>query len=424
MASARDVAADLVHPRGDRVAGGQLAARDVDGRHRTPRVLRAARHPPERRGCRAPRSRTSQRSRPSPSSGAGAAAACRGDATATMSQRNQSAPASARFGLGREPDGPHHAQPQLARRTSEVPGEPGGAGAAHLPLRGLRVHPPGEAGLRREVEPADEVGLRPCAVVRHATGAVRPTTATAWRNDRAWHSPTSGVGPGSGGAISVGVEVEDGDGVGSSAGASVGEVQPDSRTAAASGREEPPHPITRAASVPPSSYADSRSASPTSPSTSRTGALWRQAERTDDRLHRAHGARRVVAPVDVEAERLAAALDRRGRAVVGEGAAGLEEDRVEEVLERAAHVAEVRRRAEHVAVRGEHVVGVGLERRADDHLDARDRVVRGAGDDGLGQRGHRRASASGGRSAGAARSRGYSRRASGVPSARELRGGG
>ena len=33
-----------------------------------------------------------------------------------------------------------------------------------------------------------------------------------------------------------------------------------------------PHPITRAASVPPSSYAASRPASPTSPSTSSTGA--------------------------------------------------------------------------------------------------------------------------------------------------------
>ena len=50
----RDVAADLVHPLGDRVAGGQRAARDVDGRDRTPRVLGAARHPPEPggAGCR------------------------------------------------------------------------------------------------------------------------------------------------------------------------------------------------------------------------------------------------------------------------------------------------------------------------------------------------------------------------------------
>ena len=51
-----------------------------------------------------------------------------------------------------------------------------------------------------------------------------------------------------------------------------------------------------------------------------------------------------------------------GRPVVGQRTAGLEEDRVEEVLERPAHVAEVGRGPEQIAVRGEHVVRVRLER--------------------------------------------------------------
>ena len=55
-----------------------------------------------------------------------------------------------------------------------------------------------------------------------------------------------------------------------------------------------------------------------------------------------------------------------------EGAADLKEGRVEEVLERPGHVAEVRRRAEQVAVGGEDVVGGGLERGDHLHLDILD----------------------------------------------------
>ena len=62
-----------------------------------------------------------------------------------------------------------------------------------------------------------------------------------------------------------------------------------------------------------------------------------------------------------------------------------EERRVEEVLERPGHVAEVRGRAEQVAVRGQHVVRGRLQRGPDDHLDALDRVVVRAGHHRVGQ---------------------------------------
>jgi hypothetical protein len=89
--------------------------------------------------------------------------------------------------------------------------------------------------------------------------------------------------------------------------------------------------------------------------------------------------------VDVQPERLLASRRRARRAVVAERTPGLQEDRVEEVLEGAAHVAEVRGGAEQVAVRRQHLARVRLERRPDHHLDPFDRVVVGAGDDGVGQ---------------------------------------
>src|SRR5699024_1527783 len=85
----------------------------------------------------------------------------------------------------------------------------------------------------------------------------------------------------------------------------------------------------------------------------------------DDRGHRPYGPRDVVAPVHPQAE---GPLGRRpgprpltGAARVIEGSSDAEEGRVEEVLEGAGHVAEVRRGAEEVAARGEDVVGGGLE---------------------------------------------------------------
>ena len=75
-----------------------------------------------------------------------------------------------------------------------------------------------------------------------------------------------------------------------------------------------------------------------------------------------------------------------GRAVVGERPAGLEEDRVEEVLQRAGHVAEVRGRPQQVPVGAEHVVGRRLQGRAHDDVDALDRVVVGSRHHRVGQR--------------------------------------
>ena len=80
-----------------------------------------------------------------------------------------------------------------------------------------------------------------------------------------------------------------------------------------------------------------------------------------------------------------AALGGSGGAVVGQCSAGLEEDRVEEVLQRAGHVAEVRGRAEEVAVRAEHVVSSRGQRLTDHQLDTLDGVVARARDDGVGE---------------------------------------
>ena len=105
----------------------------------------------------------------------------------------------------------------------------------------------------------------------HRTGSVRPTTLTAWPKDSRWHSPTRGVGPGSGGGV-LSVALGEGEGVVSATGSVGDEVQALRTRTTAATVATAPHPITRAASVPPSSYADSRSGSPTSPSTSSTGA--------------------------------------------------------------------------------------------------------------------------------------------------------
>ncbi len=95
--------------------------------------------------------------------------------------------------------------------------------------------------------------------------------------------------------------------------------------------------------MPPSSYAASVCASVTSPSTSSTSAAWVQGSACTIESTDRTAPGRVVAAVHPEPERLLPAGRRARRAVVAERAAGLEEDGVEEVLERAAHVAEVGR---------------------------------------------------------------------------------
>ena len=223
--------------------------------------------------------------------------------------------------------------------------------------------------------------------LRQGTGAVRPTTARAWRKVSAWHSPSTGVGPGSGGVVSVGSGVGvDEVGAGSSTGASAVEVHPASRTAAARAASARliPSPAPRAsrpARTPPPAAPHPRRRGPRAraPPGARGGPPRSTAPTAPRPSCRSGRARRA---------RTASCRPRgRGRPVVGEGATGLEEDRVEEVLEGPAHVAEVRGGAEHVRVRGEHVARTCLECRPYDDLDALDRVVRRARDDRLGQRG-------------------------------------
>ena len=122
------------------------------------------------------------------------------------------------------------------------------------------------------------------------------------------------------------------------------EHHPGQESSGAPRRTPPAQVVSRAAIVPPSSYADSRSAGThvTEHLQHRRGLPPGQG--TDDRLHRADGSGRVVATVDPQPVGPLPTLARARRAVAGEGAAGLEEDRVEEVLEGAAHVAEVGRR--------------------------------------------------------------------------------
>jgi hypothetical protein len=79
----------------------------------------------------------------------------------------------------------------------------------------------------------------------------------------------------------------------------------------------------------------------------------------------------------------------RRPALVIELAADLEECRVEEMLERTGHVAEVRSRAEDVTVGRKHVVGGRFERGPDDELDPLDERISRTRDDGLGEHVHR-----------------------------------
>ena len=120
----------------------------------------------------------------------------RGAATATTSHRNQSAPASARCGLGVNHDRTGHRATRSSRGA-----RPRWRGSRDVQVvRACRcaasesTRPVRPAGVSRRSRPTKKV----CAVcfLRHATGSVRPTTATAWRKDSAWHSPTSGSGPG------------------------------------------------------------------------------------------------------------------------------------------------------------------------------------------------------------------------------------
>ena len=239
--------------------------------------------PPERLRCRAPRSRTwrppGRRRSPSCARGSAQQPARAGDDDDVAAEPVGARPPRA-SGLG-----VNQTDCAMVSRSSRGVrprcfGQPGGARRARLLLGGPRVDAADVPGLGLQLEPADEVGLAPCACAGTRTGSVRPTTATAWPKDSRWHSPTRGVGPGSGGGGGLGrrwarsrpratASVAAGS-VGDDVQAADGEDERGQRG------EDRPHPITRAASVPPSSYADSRSASPTSPSTSRTGAAWRQ----------------------------------------------------------------------------------------------------------------------------------------------------
>ena len=157
-----------------------------------------------------------------------------------------------------------------------------------------------------------------------------------------------------------------------------------------------PQPPTSAAIVPPSSYAASVSALGHVTHHLEHVVPLLPAERPGDRQHRPDRPGRVVATVHVEPERPPRGRPsrRRAAAVVGQRAADLEEGRVEDVLHRPAHVAEVRGRAEHVAVGRQQVLVVGLaagegEGLHDADLDLLDGVVVGAGDHRVGELGER-----------------------------------
>jgi cation:H+ antiporter len=87
-----------------------------------------------------------------------------------------------------------------------------------------------------------------------------------------------------------------------------------------------------------------------------------------DRLHRPYRARGVAVAVHVQGVRAA-----------GGGGQARVVDRVEEVLERPGHVADVGRGAQQVAVGGEHIGGPGRERGPGHHVHALDLVGGGTG---------------------------------------------
>ena len=110
------------------------------------------------------------------------------------------------------------------------------------------------------------------------------------------------------------------------------------------------------------------------------------AEGLDDGEDGAFGAGGVVATVDDEAEGNSLALaGLRGSAVLVECAADLEEDRVEVVLERPTHVAEVGRGDEDDGVGLLEFFCVRLKGMPGKHLDALDLLVTRAGDHSLGE---------------------------------------
>ena len=78
-----------------------------------------------------------------------------------------------------------------------------------------------------------------------------------------------------------------------------------------------------------------------------------------------------------------------GRTVVRQGPADRQERRVEEVLQRPRHVAEVRRRRHHVPVRPQHVLRPGFESRPVHHLDPADLRIPGTRQQRLHQQAHR-----------------------------------
>ena len=211
---------------------------------------------------------------------------------------------------------------------------------------------------------------------RQATGAVRPSTATACLNDRAWQSPTPASGPGRVAASRPAPgRIADSDGVGASGlpprGAPRQQHRPRRRPRGAASshhqRGERPAVVRRAArglahvtqhlkhrrALPPGR-------APTIDCTERTAPPCRSGRARRGR------------------KRLAAAFDRRGRAVVAQGATGLEEDQSKKCSWGAAHVAEVRRRAQDVAV-GPSTSSAPASSACPHHdLDTLDRVVGGA----------------------------------------------
>lgn len=100
------------------------------------------------------------------------------------------------------------------------------------------------------------------------------------------------------------------------------------------------------------------------------------AQGRDDGLDRPDRSRGVVAPVhDQSIGNTPGAAGLSGAPVIPQRAADRQEDSVEIVLERTAHVSEVRRGDEDDRVGPAQLLDVRLERRPDDHVDTLDRIV-------------------------------------------------
>ena len=391
----RGRAARRLHPGGRPGGRGVRRPRQVDAsrspatRGCRPRTGRARRPRPPAPRCCTWRSGPTRPTSPRDERGRGSSSPGGGE------RRRRRSATSRRPAAASSTEGVNHTactmlRPPVLDRPAHVRAEQRGAGARDVGLDVGGVDG-AQVAVAHQVEPADPVGLRGVALAAGHVGAgddgsdrlvVRQEVAAVLRLGRSGDATAVGDGDEAAATDEEGaVEGVAGSGEPASsvhpASASARQAARRTATPSPAVRHGVPsvHSLSSAAIVPPSSYAASRSALAHLAEHLEHRGGPPPGQSADDGLHRPHRPGGVVATVHPQPERAPAPGPAGRRPVVGQGPAGLEEDRVEEVLERPRHVAEVGRRAEQVAVGGQHVLGGGRQGLPLDDLDTGDRVV-------------------------------------------------